>query len=523
MESGIDGQGRKVHYKNALKGKAYFCPYCTELLNLRIGKKSYFAHKAIKERTPLQRTCPEYHENMSYKKIDNAADIVYINNGGIPLYLCNDGSKFELRAYFPSISETCKNSLVKNQTEVIINNKKWCCVENLNYYPVYDIKNWIYIDVSPSTYFNEVKRKWLLGIRGINIEQDMYHANNEGGYRVALKSNIYIGKKYRIMFSKNIPYVSGITFKNIGKLRLKQADREKLLNIYDMEITKFTEEARQFVEGKGYHLVEKISKVIPLWPPAIFKGNELIFDKDIAWFYHSPNSRNEYFYEIQEDRIYKLMGNKIFKISNISICREKAIVITNKLVHYQQIVGIGAEIKYIINYRKKLNDKKLLEPKVIIKDIEGQLIDYRQTNNSIPKAGKIFIDSNVPLISRITKDSYCLYSSKYSLDEITYGKAINIDCKGFGNIFYKYEKAYNDSEKTNQLDWKELYEEFCKCRGTTVSPTYRNKMLLYKIRKNINKENRNFYEILYKCIQKKEVPIGLQRLLDEIEREICID
>jgi|GEM_PF-3782762 len=126
-------------------------------------------------------------------------------------------------------------------------------------------------------------------------------------------------------------------------------------------------------------------------------------------------------------------------------------------------------------------------------------------------------------MARVTKDSYCIYSSKYHLDKITYGKAINIDCKGFGNIFYKYDKVYSHSKKINQVHWKELYEELYKCRGATASSTYRNKILMYKVQENLNKENRIVYEILYKWIQQGEVPVSAQRILDKIEREIWDD
>ena len=53
-----------------------------------------------------------------YKKIDNIADVIYINNGGIPLYLCNDRNKFELRAYFPRLSENCMNILAENKLKI---------------------------------------------------------------------------------------------------------------------------------------------------------------------------------------------------------------------------------------------------------------------------------------------------------------------------------------------------------------------------------------------------------------------
>ncbi|MHC6180934.1 competence protein CoiA family protein [Clostridium sp. JNZ X4-2] len=526
MKFGIDKEGRKVHYKNALQWKQYFCPYCTEKLVLRNGKKPCFAHNVIKERTPLQRTCPEYHENTVYGKIDNAADVVYINNGGIPLYLCNDGNKFELRAYFPSISENCRNKLIENRIEVFINKKRWCCVENLGYYPVYYITKWIDVSIKPDKEFEEVRRKWLYGIRGIDIENDIYHANNEGGYRVTIKANIYIGKKYRMMFSEKAPWVNGIVFKNIGQIKLKETWKRKLFNIYEMEITKFTEEARQFIEGKGYHLTEKINEIIPLWPPAVCNGKELTFDGDAAWFYHSPNSSGEYLYEIQDGKMYFLSGNRAFKISDISVCSEKAVVITNKVIKNQKMLDnaddtyVSAEIKYILNYKKRLNDKNLLEPKIIIKDIEGKIIDYSQSNDSVPEKGILSVDANVPVIARVIKDNYCVYSGRYGLEGIAYGSTVNIDCRGFGNIYYRYNKIC----KYSKIDWKGICEKFYKYKGAVTGPsTYENKILLYKLKRNLTKENREIYKILYKWIWTEKVPVNLQGLLHEMEENMYYD
>ncbi|MBV4436324.1 hypothetical protein [Clostridium tyrobutyricum] len=522
MKFGIDSEGRKVHYKDALSRKPYLCPYCREKLDLRKGeKKAYFAHEKIKERTPLQRICPEYHESMEYNKIDNAADVAYVINGGIPLYLCNDGNRFELRAYFPDISENCRNKLIENRTEVFINKKKWCCVENLGYYPVYDITKWIYVSIKPklSTEFKEVRRKWLYGIRGIDIKNDIYHSGENGGYRVAIKANVYVGKKYRMMFSEKAPLVNGIVFKNIGQIRLKETWKQKLLNIYEMKITKFTEEARQFIEGKSYHLAEKISEIIPLWPPAVCNGKELAFDGDIAWFYHLPNSSHEYLYEIQDGKMYFLSRNRVFKISNISVYSEKVVVITNNVIKDQKMLdnaddtNVSAEIKYILNYKKKLNDKNLLEPKIIIKDIKGKIIDYNRSNDSIPEKGILFVDANVTVIARVIKDNYCVYSGRHGLEGIAYGRTVNIDCRGFGNIYYKYNKV----RKYSKLDWKVIREKFYRYKGAVTGPsTYKNKILLYNLKKNLTKENRDIYGILYKWILTEKVPVNLQGLLYEM-------
>ncbi|WP_039219138.1 hypothetical protein [Clostridium novyi] len=519
MDSGIDSRGKQVHYKDAVLGKSYFCPHCTEKLVLRRGQKSCFAHNVIKERTPLQRTCPEYHENINYSKIINNADIIHISNGGVPLYLCNDGNKFEIRAIFPQISDKFKNSLIENKTEVIIDNVRWCYVEDLNYYTVYNIKDWIHVKVNPSTNYQEVKRKWLWGIRGINIDKDIYYANLDGGYRLPIKANVYVGKTYRIMFNKNNPLIYGVTFNKIGEIQLKEFGRRIVLYIYDMKINKFTEEVKEFIEGKGYKLVKKHNKMIPVWPPAICKGNDLTFDNDIAWFFHKDN-HNEYFYEIEAGIIGKIVENKVLKISNISKYAEKTIITTNRMFFNESVTNISAEIKYFLNYREKLNNKNALDPNILLKDIEGQIVEYNKDNDFISKHERLFIESNIPILATIKRGNYCLYSSKYNLENIDYGKVINIDCGAFGNITYRCEKKSKTKAISEKINCRIIYEVFYKCSGKYVEPTYKNKVFLYKLKKKISKENIYVYQILYKWIKSGNIPMDAQKILNEIEGKL---
>ena len=511
MKYGIDKKGKKICYKDALKNEIYLCPFCTEKLILRNGRKSCFAHNIIKKRTPLQRTCPEYHENDKYRKIDNLVDIIYIENGGIPLYLCNDGNKFEIRAYFPSLSETCMNSLIKNNTEIIINNKIWCYIENLNYYNVYNIKDWIDVKINPSISFNEIKRKWLWGIRGINIEKDIYHSNNEGGYRVAIKSNIYVGKKYRMLFLKDqIPFINGIAFRCIGEIKLRKGINEVLFSVCDIEIKEYNEDARQFIESKGYHLRKNINKVIPLWPPIIFKGNELITDSDKVWFFHENGSNNEYINEINDGEICKTIRRNIFKIYNISSINEKAIVVSD-----ESIENVSSEIKYVFKYEKKLENDKYIKPEIIIKDIDGNIISF--DNNILPSKRKVFIHSNIPSCLMLINDNYCLSSSEYFLEGLDYNNEIVIDCKGFGRICWKYKRK---SEKVSEINWSFLYSKLYLSSGKLINPKYNCKIVLYKIKKNLNKNNIKVYLILCEWLRKGEIPIDAQQIIDRNERMI---
>ena len=76
MEYAIDKNGDYVHYSVAKKSTFYRCPHCSEIVLVRNGLNACFYHKSIHDRTPLQRTCPEYHEKNSYKKIDDQLDII---------------------------------------------------------------------------------------------------------------------------------------------------------------------------------------------------------------------------------------------------------------------------------------------------------------------------------------------------------------------------------------------------------------------------------------------------------------
>lgn len=513
MKNGIDIHGNKIYYTNASKYERYLCPYCTEPLSLRGGKKPCFAHNIIKERTPLQRTCPEYHENENCKKVKGIADIVYIDNGGIPLYLCNDGDRFELRAYFPSISEEAKKTLESNKTAIIIDSKKWCYVENINYYTVYDIKKWIDVKVTPNTSLEEVKRKWLWGIRGIDIEKDIYNCSNDSGCRVAIKSKIYVGKNYRMIFLKTIPDINGIGFKKIGTIKLKKFKIENIFQVCEMNIKEYTDEARQFIEGKGYHLAKKISDVVPLWPPAISNGNELNYDSDTAWFYHSNNNDNEYIYKMNGEKVNNIYGKNILKISKMSQGNEYIIVISNSLNLNKEIHSSYAEIKYILNYKEKLSNTKFIQPKILIKDIEGNEADFNK--RILPKDRKLIIDSNIPITTRLMKENYCTYSGNNILENITYNQEIVIDCKGFGSIIYKYPDNNIHMENINEFSWYEIYKELYRCTGVMVMPGYKEKIFLYRLRKNLNIQNKNIYRILSKWICNNNIPIDAQVIINK--------
>lgn len=519
MEHGIDSYGNIVHHSNAFKYSQFYCPYCTEEVDIIRGssaKKGYFAHKKKKSRTPLEKACPEYHETDSDKGISNELDRLYINNGGVPLYLYTNNENFELRAHFPELSEIRMQQLIENKTKLIINNKTHYYVENLKYYKVDYIQDWINVEIDPKSSHEEIKRKWLWGIRGINIYKDIYHGNSEGGNRLAIKANIYIGKKYRIMFFDKAPTVEGIVFYLKGQIKLKENNRISNFNVYEFKVTQFTEAARQFIEVRGYHLLQKESELIPIWPPSINKGNEIIFDNDEAWFYHSFDNKQEYLYEVKNSSLHGTSSKKIIKVASLSRCIEKTLVTSNVPFNNEEKSKGTSEIRYMLVHRKELLDKKEITPQIIIKNSDGRELELANKDTVLPSDGRIFVTTNLAIDVLLKKDSYILCSAKNRIEGLGYGKTLSIDCKGFGAINYEFKRYTDELGHDQKINWEEVYRCLYKCGGATTKPSYSNYHLLKHMGKCLNDKNKKVYDLLHRWVKQEKVPVRAQFYLEYI-------
>lgn len=209
MEYGLDKKGQLLKASFANSWDTYRCPICFEELTLNKGRKqvTYFSHSIIKNRTPLQRICPDYKENKDYSKINNKKDILYIENGGLPLHLLKVDGQYELRAYFPRLVDKGDyrglSVKVNNKAKPKSKYRKTYSLDKLNYYKLDNLNKWIDVELSNpeeksigKTLYDEIKTKWLWGVRGIDISNDIFYEEKDGGYRLALRSNISLAKNY---------------------------------------------------------------------------------------------------------------------------------------------------------------------------------------------------------------------------------------------------------------------------------------------------------------------------------------
>lgn len=516
MEYGIDRRGNIISHTKAISGNTYLCPSCNEQVIKVRGEKACFKHKIKRNRTPLERSCPEYHEQKSWR-IQEASDVIYISNGGIPLYLCNIEKEFELRAYFPSVRDICIKKFNEDRVKIIIDEDAIYNASEISYYTVDTIKDWIHVRAEPNIPYKEIQRRWLWGIKGIDINKDLYYGYEDGGYRLAVNAKVYIKKIYRWITEKSIiPVVKGISFNKVGEIWLKQGMTSRCYFVQELQVTSFTEDARQFIESRGYHLCENVKHIVPLWPPVAKKGNELSVDSNKMFFFYPSKTNREAIYQIQNGNVKEVIGEDLYKIEGLSLMSEITLLITNTInldIANQRNVS---EIKYLLMHKEDLCNIQCLEPQVCIEDIGGKIVERGLDKIDLPLEGKVFIKGNVPITGQVFKNGYCIYSGTNILEKIEYDTEIVINAKGFGIFKYSWKRNKVVKSDTIDLDWNELYRKLYSCTGSVMKPTYKNKLLLnYLSKQKNNKEALYVYRLVYSWFQRKEIPVSAQIYLEE--------
>ncbi len=348
IKFGIDGCGRKVTAREALKGRTYKCYYCKEDIHVRGYKKPYFAHMPIHNRTPQQMVCEGYKGKGIFENyIKNESDKLYIFNGGVPVHLVEfEREKYELVAMFPPLSNLSLEKLKEWEVKIRITGdgrdqifSAW----NLRRYKIKTEKNWIYVKGENIKYeIEEIKRKWLWGIRGIAFDEDLFRMDVSGGIRVAQMSNIVVGKEYLFVHKgKNLNNLPGLNFNKKGIITFSQG---KKYDVYSVVVTNITDESIKYIQKNGYNLIEKSDELIPMWPPAAIEGKELIYHNgdNIAYLYHKKETNQQIFqwnseipYQIKErDNIIKCSSNNnVILISDYefnSLAKEMRYLLTHE-------------------------------------------------------------------------------------------------------------------------------------------------------------------------------------------------
>lgn len=509
IEYGIDRSGHHVKAKYAISKAAYTCPYCYDGIHVRKGevRDPYFSHNKISNRTPLQRICPGYTGGNASDRIIGEVDRLYVNNGGLPLYLSkmsDDSKRFKLYAYFPFVSNESYTILKQHRAKIEIYDKEKITysIDNLDYYPLEYMTPWIDIKCNPDLNLMDVKKKWLWGIRGIDIEKDVFHSHADGGYRLALGANIYVGKKYRLLVRKGpAPKVKYTNFEKIGDIQLKNNSGYSRFDVYEMSIVIMNEEAKEFIQSKGYRLQATPDELTTLWPPAVYRGNDLYVNSEEMYFsYENKNSLPLYAaneYAINDTMSYK--DTNIVKIKLLSSGKTLAIGTNDK--------NIPPEIKFNIVKSNINKIKTNVIPKYFFKNYKNKEVKLDNINHELPLNGKLLFKSNISSIVKVYRENYVVHSSTQSLENIDYGTVIHCKISGYGSYKYKFIRAAKLNSVDNETDWGNLYSVLMTCKGPTVKYHYDVNQFYYRLQQDLNKDNYDVFKILDFWIKNGGIPI----------------
>lgn len=424
IEYALDGYGNRVTASNAISRKDYICPYCKEIIRFHSRGSGFLWHKPMNERNVSQRACPQYTGKNKEPDLltKEFSDLEIIYNGGIPLYLCCTAHKmYDLYAIFPSLSDLSYNKMIENNVYILVsdgNVTNRYSMEDRIKFKVCRKEIGLTVKIEDEKSIpREVEKKWLLGMRGLSIQEDIFCSSLDGGYRVSLNSNIVIKKEYILI--GEVPKVQGISFEYKGEIYLGYIEQE-IFSIYSMVIDAYTDESRGFIESKGYHLIKESDEIIPIWPPAYYKGHELICNEKEEYFFHKRRGDQDIF-NWDYTGLYQIMEeNNLMKIPTDG----RMVLLMDYF--YKNV----KEIRYRLRYQ---NIRVLKAPIVFMKaTFKGQKLQLPENAEQLPNDSQIIISSNIKFDALILKGLHIEQSVGELIQPIPKGQVIILDCKGFG-------------------------------------------------------------------------------------------
>jgi len=502
IEFAIDREGNRVRAREAMN-KPFKCFYCLEKVNLRGG--SYFAHWSIRNRTPLQQLCPGYTGKSSSTKTIDAQDQIYIENGGVPLYLVQTRQCYELLARFPRLSDDAMNALIQDNIQFCVNpsarrleDKLYSHAAQLKYYNVRTINPWIDVTASGSVMLEEVKKKWLWGIRGLDFENDLYHVNEFGGYRLAVKANVVIQRHYRLISRHDPSMVQGVDFQKIGIIHLYTGSKMDAFGVYEMVVTNYTDSARMYIERKGYRLLEAVNDIIPIWPPAAYEGTDLNFEASEAWFTKLGKQQPSLRLPIRVKPIRVAIANSILLVPSEE----------NDCVK---------EIRYNLNRVAQLCRKEDVVPKISLLDHNESNVDLQRLLEDEVFMKRIWIQSNLPFVALVRNGSYVTATSKQFFEHINPNYKYEINNYAFGICQFYAESAPSAGKMKLSIDPEEWYKLLSNCTIPNKRITPLDRRNIQWLLGKLDYSNAKMYRLASLWLSKGEVPY---RAIEQINRHI---
>lgn len=516
--------------KNGNEKRGYFyCPECNSPVFLTykgIYHRIIFEHEHsnIAEKTEIQKKCSRY-TNKEDKQVYEPIDSYKIADA-IPLYLAGSKNFFSLKAYFPPISFQTRQILQNKNARVYISQKKsetiCLTVEDVLDYPIkMACKEALIVEIRDrdgnpiANIPEEVKRKWLCGISGLQWEKDVFRSWKDGGMRVAKKGVIYIGTTYRILrrnysFLQEIS-ISGVKVNNVGELCL-----DEQFIVYEITPTVVTDKSIQFFQERGYILQERTDEIFPIWPPAAAFGRDWIYRDNKALFLHRTSLLNE-----KMNRVYSLENNRIQEIPKdrrMKVNDKMEILQVSLSADISQPIMLGGELTpmlYDVQQNPAIFFRKTLLKEENIYDKSHQRISDIATNK-IPQGGSITIETNLPVRIRVQRGQYVLFSNYKTgyVDFLQYEVDLYVDYGAWGRDKYSFRNTRRLVGRTG------YYQQLLFCRGKSIVMNCRVERIIHHLQRRLHGENKQLYAQIQQWMFTRSLPSSALPILLELDHAL---
>ncbi len=279
------------------KHNRFFCPECQEKVfwRCRGGQQpDVFFHQ---KKTSFSPECD--------KRVDGNSDLYIYERIGLPIYITRQyGDVYNLNIAFPALGEQCLQQAKNNKLTVSINGKLTIPIVPAQFYS--DEVTPIPVDFIPyygNNYKIEitgigasaVQKKWSDYADGFSSEGAIFSIHNNFGKKIKRGDSITIEKEYYLIAKDFRTFYPEICSRRIGRIRLNDSD----YGVYIFSI-KVSVKSNSFNGINSYFynrfkvwLLEKAANVLPLWPPIIDHGDQLLFSNKATVYCDVESGNNE--------------------------------------------------------------------------------------------------------------------------------------------------------------------------------------------------------------------------------------
>lgn len=462
------------------------CSLCHDYITLTKSsnkRPAYFKHKRTEQESV--KFCPDRSEN----KVYSTKNKMGIRSAQLPLRLVEYGSKFGLELgvlpEYGNISSSIDERIVIKTDENLVEQK--FSLESIDYDKVTYFK---LEDVTAKKYYLKLENMNVNNVGLPNSSQGVVNGaffDKQTKRRIPFNGQIQLGNEYYYVISqdsskykdwkKKINITKYITVKQVGYL-----NKQKKIIIFSIKANKLNVNIASFFFVLGVYLVNKLTKIYPIWPETI-QSQYRYFPKLNELILYNPKKYGIILQGIRYGNNTNVDDN-VFVYEKINNKDRKRALITSKNSFITDYIFLWQD-------DAKLTKRKIVENDIVIYDGDGNSDKYKfesYTYHKLPKK-KLVIESkdNIEITVKIYADGIPIENRsgrKIRLQDrdIKWGQEIRVydgfvllkrlkfigDNLDLDNKLYEKLLSVQNSEKikfrNDMINWWPKLTNYSKCR-----------------------------------------------------------